>query len=161
MNKVELIGRLTRNPDIRHTQGNNSTAIARFTLAVDRKYKRDGDQSADFISCVAFGKLAEHADKYYHKGIKIAVIGRLQTGSYEHRDGHTVYTTDVIVEELEFAESKSSSGDSQQQRDNDYQQQTYQQRNNNYQQPAVNSQESQNYFEAQYIDVPVEEDLPF
>lgn len=153
MNKVELVGRLTRDPDIRHTQGNNPTMVARFTLAVDRKYKRDGDQTTDFISCVAFGKMAEHADKYYHKGIKIAVIGRLQTGSYEHKDGYTVYTTDVIVEEQEFVESKSSSGENQQHRDNG----SYQ-RNTAYQQQNTNNQ---GYYDAQFTDIPTSEDLPF
>ena len=108
MNKVELMGRLTRDPDIRYTQSQKPTCIARYTLAVDRRFKRDGEQSADFISCVAFGKQAEHAQKYYPKGIKIAVVGRLQTGSYDHKDGYKVYTTDVVVEEQEFAESKGS-----------------------------------------------------
>lgn len=83
--------------------------IARYTLAVDRRFKREGDQSADFISCIVFGKSAEHAEKYYHKGIKVVICGRIQTGSYTNRDGQKVYTTDVVVEEQEFAESKSSS----------------------------------------------------
>lgn len=107
MNKVELIGRLTRDPDVRYTQGENSYAIARYTLAVDRKYKKDGEKTADFISCVAFGKGGEFAEKYLHKGIKIGVIGRIQTGSYE-KDGVKHYTTDVFVEEHEFVESKKS-----------------------------------------------------
>ena len=114
MNKVVLMGRLTRDPDIRYTQGERSMAIARYTLAVDRKYKKDGEQAADFISCVAFGKMAEHAEKYYHKGIKITISGRIQTGSYDHKDGYKVYTTDVVVEDQEFAESKSASESSQQ-----------------------------------------------
>ncbi len=109
MNKVVLMGRLTRDPDIRYTQGDNQKAIARYTLAVDRRYKKDGEQAADFISCVAFGKMAEHVEKYYHKGIKVVISGRIQTGSYDHKDGYKVYTTDVVVEEQEFAESKSSS----------------------------------------------------
>ena len=113
MNKVELMGRLTRDPEIRYTQGDKQTCIARFTLAVDRRYKRDGEQNADFISCVVFGKMAEHVQKYYHKGIKIAVIGRLQTGSYENKDGIKVYTTDVVVEEQEFAESKANNDEQQ------------------------------------------------
>lgn len=108
MNKVELMGRLTRDPDIRYTQSQKPTCIARYTLAVDRRYKREGEQNADFISCVAFGKMAEHAQKFYHKGIKIAIIGRLQTGSYTNGEGQKVYTTDVVVEEQEFAESKGS-----------------------------------------------------
>ena len=110
MNKVILMGRLTRNPEVRYSQGERSTAVARYTLAVERKFKRDGDASADFINCVAFGKLGEFAEKYLHKGIKIAVAGRIQTGSYTNNDGHKVYTTDVVVEEQEFAESKNSSG---------------------------------------------------
>ena len=109
MNKVILMGRLTRDPDIRYSQGENSTAVARYTLAVDRRFKRDGDQTADFISCVAFGRAAEFAEKYFHQGIKIAVTGRIQTGSYTNRDGVKVYTTDIVVEEQEFAESKNAS----------------------------------------------------
>lgn len=112
MNKVILMGRLTRDPEIRYSQGENSLAIARFTLAVDRRFKRQGEQDADFISCVAFGKSAEHAEKYYRQGLKIAVTGRIQTGSYTNKDGQKVYTTEVVVEESEFAESKNSAGES-------------------------------------------------
>lgn len=112
MNKVILIGRLTADPEIRYSQGETSTCIARYRLAVDRRFKREGDeQTADFISCVAFGKAGEFVEKYLHKGTKIAVIGRIQTGSYE-KDGVKHYTTDVIVEEQEFAESKNSSSGS-------------------------------------------------
>lgn len=103
------MGRLTRDPEVRYSQGENPLAIARFTLAVDRRFKRDGEQSADFISCVAFGKQAEHAERYYRQGLKIVVCGRIQTGSYTNRDGVKVYTTEVVVEEQEFAESKASS----------------------------------------------------
>lgn len=109
MNKALLIGRLTRDPDIRYSQGENATAVARYTLAVDRKFKRDGEQSADFINCVTFGKGAEFAEKYLHQGTKIAVTGRIQTGSYTNRDGNKVYTTDVVVEEQEFAGGKAAS----------------------------------------------------
>lgn len=110
MNKTLLIGRLTRDPDIRYTQSEQSMAIARFSLAVDRRFKRDGDnQSADFISCVAFGKTAEFIEKYVFKGTKIAVEGRIQTGSYTNNDGNKVYTTDVVVEQVEFAGSKTES----------------------------------------------------
>lgn len=105
MNKVILIGRLVRDPDIRYTQGQNSMAVARYTLAVDRMTK---EKEADFISCIAFGKAAEFADKWVHKGTKLAVTGRIQTGSYTDRDGRKVYTTDVVIEEQEFAESKSA-----------------------------------------------------
>ena len=107
MNKVILMGRLTRDPEIRYSQGEKATEIARYTLAVDRRFKRDGDQTADFINCIAFGKLGEFAEKYLRQGTKITVCGRIQTGSYTNRDGVKVYTTDVVVEEQEFAESKS------------------------------------------------------
>lgn len=102
------MGRLTRDPEVRYSQGENQTAIGRYTLAVDRRFKRDGEQSADFISCVCFGKSAEFAEKYFHQGLKITISGRIQTGSYTNKDGVKVYTTDVIVEEQEFAESKAS-----------------------------------------------------
>ena len=109
MNKVILMGRLTRDPDIRYSQGANTTCVARYTLAVDRKFKQEGQPTADFINCIAFGKLGEFAEKYLHKGVKIAVTGRIQTGSYTNKDGQKVYTTDVVVEEQEFCESKSQS----------------------------------------------------
>ena len=111
MNKVILMGRLTRDPDIRYTQGDNSMAIARYTIAVDRRMRRDaaeGQQTADFIGCVAFGRQAEFAERYLHQGTKIAVTGRIQTGSYVNKDGQKVYTTDVVIEDQEFAESKAS-----------------------------------------------------
>lgn len=111
LNKVILMGRLTRDPEIRYSQGNDQTAIARFTLAVDRRYNRNGDQTADFINCVSFGKSAEFAEKYFKQGTKIVAVGRLQTGSYTNKDGNKVYTTDVIVDEQFFAESKKSSSD--------------------------------------------------
>lgn len=113
MNKVILMGRLVREPEIRYTQSAEPMAIARYTIAVDRKFKREGEQTADFISCIAFGKAAEFAEKYYKKGTKIAIVGRIQTGSYTNKDGVKVYTTDVVVEEQEFAESKGSSDNSQ------------------------------------------------
>ena len=110
MNKVILMGRLTRDPDIRYTQGENSTAVARYTLAVDRRRAgADGQREADFIGCVAFGRQAEFAERYLHQGTKIAITGRIQTGSYTNRDGQKVYTTDVVVEDQEFAESKAAS----------------------------------------------------
>lgn len=109
MNKAILSGRLVRDPDIRWTQGQEQKCIARYTLAVDRRVKKDGaEQSADFISMVSFGKPAEFLEKYGKKGVKFNIIGRIQTGSYTNRDGQKVYTTDVVGEELEFAESKSS-----------------------------------------------------
>ena len=109
MNKVILMGRLTRDPEVRYSAGENSLAIARYTLAVDRRFKRDGEATADFISCVVFGKQAEFAEKYFRQGIRIVVSGRIQTGSYTSRDGVKVYTTEVVVEEQEFAESKAVS----------------------------------------------------
>ena len=115
MNKVILMGRLTRDPEVRYSQGESSTAVARYTLAVDRRFKKEGEQSADFIGCVAFGKQAEFAEKYLHQGTKIAITGRIQTGSYTNKDGQRVYTTDVVVEEQEFAESKAAGQNSQQQ----------------------------------------------
>lgn len=108
MNKVIIIGRVVRDAEIRYSQGASSTCIARYTLAVDRKFKQEGQPTADFIKCIAFGKLGEFAEKYLHKGVKIAVTGRIQTGSYTNKDGQKVYTTDVVVEEQEFCESKSS-----------------------------------------------------
>ena len=108
MNKVILIGRLTADPEVRYSQGENASAVARYRLAVDRRFKREGEQAADFISCVAFGKSVEFAEKYLRKGTKIAVVGRIQTGSYTNRDGQKVYTTDVVVEEHEFCESKAA-----------------------------------------------------
>ena len=110
MNKVVLVGRLTRDPEVRYSQGNNATAVARYTVAVDRRFKRDGEPTADFIPCVVFGRSAEFAEKYLKQGTKIAITGRIQTGSYTNKDGNKVYTTDVVVEEQEFAESKAASG---------------------------------------------------
>lgn len=106
MNKVMLMGRLTRDPEVRYSQ--NDTAVARYTLAVDR-VTRNAEQSADFIRCVCFGKTAEFAETYLHKGIKIAITGRIQTGSYTNQDGQKVYTTDVVVENQEFCESRNAS----------------------------------------------------
>ena len=109
MNKVILMGRLTRDPEIRYTTGESAMAIARYSLAVDRKFKRENEPTADFINCIAFGKSGEFAEKYFRQGMKVVVAGRIQTGSYTNKDGVKVYTTDVVVEEQEFAESKASS----------------------------------------------------
>lgn len=109
MNKVILMGRLTREPDVRYSQNvDGSIAIARYTLAVDRRRGKDQEQTADFINCVAFGKAGEFVEKYLHQGTKIVVTGRIQTGSYTNKEGQKVYTTDVVVEDHEFAESKSA-----------------------------------------------------
>ena len=111
MNKVILMGRLTRDAEIRYSQGESSTAIARFSLAVDRRFRRDSDeQTADFINCVAFGRTAEFLERFGRKGTKFVLEGRIQTGSYTNKDGQRVYTTDVVAENVEFAESKNASG---------------------------------------------------
>lgn len=109
MNKSILMGRPTRRPEVRISQGVNAIAIARLTLAVPRKYKANGEEEADFISCVAFGKQAEFLEKYVQQGTKIIIIGHIQTGSYTNKEGKKVYTTDVVIDEIEFAESKSAS----------------------------------------------------
>ena len=110
MNKVQLVGRLTRDPEIRYSQGENATATARFSVAVNRRFKNaEGNYDADFINCVAFGKSAEFVEKYFKKGMAIGLTGRIQTGNYTNKDGQKVYTTDVIVEETEFVESKGAS----------------------------------------------------
>lgn len=108
MNKVLLMGRLTRDPEIRYAAGDDKMCIARYTLAVDRRFKQDERQNADFIGCVAFGRAAEFAEKYFRQGTKIAIVGRIQTGSYTNREGHKVYTTEVVIEDQEFAESKAA-----------------------------------------------------
>ena len=107
VNKVILMGRLTKDPEVRYTQSENSTAIASFTVAVDRRFK-SGEQTTDFINCIAFGKLGEHVEKYYRKGMKTALTGRIQVRNYTNRDGQKVYVTEVVAEEMEFAESKAS-----------------------------------------------------
>ena len=110
MNKVQLVGRLTRDPEIRYSQGENATATARFSVAVNRRFKNsEGNYDADFINCVAFGKSAEFVEKYFKKGMAIGLTGRIQTGSYTNKDGQKVYTTDVVVEETEFDESEGAS----------------------------------------------------
>ncbi|MCR5527131.1 MAG: single-stranded DNA-binding protein [Lachnospiraceae bacterium] len=150
MNKVILMGRLTRDPDIRHTQGENSMVVARYTLAVDRRFRRDGaDQSADFISCVSFGKQAEFIEKYVHKGTKIAMTGRIQTGSYTNKDGQKVYTTDVVAEEVEFAESKRAAD-------------SYD-GGSSYGAPMSNSQPAPQAADDGFMNVPdgIDEELPF
>ena len=108
MNKVVLMGRLTRNPNVSYSQGERATCVARYTLAVNRRFKRDGEPDADFINCVAFGRQGEFAEKYLKQGTKVVISGRIQTGSYTNREGVRVYTTDVVVEEQDFAESKAS-----------------------------------------------------
>ena len=108
------MGRLTADPQVRYSQGDNATAVARYTLAVNRKFKKDGEPTADFIPCVVFGRSAEFTEKYFRKGMQVAVSGRIQTGSYTNKDGNKVYTTDIVVEEQEFAESKAANQQNQQ-----------------------------------------------
>lgn len=112
MNKVILVGRLTRNPEVRYSQGEHATAVARYTLAVERRFRKDNDPTADFIPCVVFGRSGEFAEKYFRQGMRVSVSGRIQTGSYTNKDGVKVYTTQVVVEEQEFAESRAESDDS-------------------------------------------------
>ena len=109
MNKVILMGRLTRDPDVRYSAGENALAIARYTLAIDRRFRRDGEATADFIPCISFGRTAEFAEKYFRQGMRITICGRIQTGSYTNNEGNRVYTTEVVIEEQEFAESKNAS----------------------------------------------------
>lgn len=113
MNKVILMGRLTRDPDIRYSQGEKATAVSRFSIAVDRKFKQDGQPTADFINCLAFGKRAEFIEKYCRKGTKLVVEGSWQTGSYTNKDGNKVYTNECLIENCEFAESKAAAQNSQ------------------------------------------------
>ena len=113
MNKVILLGRLVRDPETRYGGANDSMAVCRYTLAVDRKFKKDGEATADFINCISFGKSAEFAEKYFTKGLRVAVSGRIQTGSYTNRDGQKGYTTDVVVEEHEIAQSRSEASNQQ------------------------------------------------
>lgn len=142
MNKVILMGRLTRDPEVRYGAGENSTAVARYTIAVDRRFKRDGEQSADFIGCVAFGRNAEFAEKYLRQGTKIVLTGRIQTGSYTNRDGQKVYTTDIVVEEQEFAENKAAGNGGQ----------------NNYSRPSAATSDTDGF-----MNIPdgIDDELPF
>ena len=119
MNSVQLLGRLARDPEVRYTQGENATSVARFTVACNRKYKKNSEQEADFISCVAFGKTAEFIERYFNKGSSIALNGRIQTGSYTNKDGAKVYTTDVVVESLEFVGKKSDDNSADTSKQND------------------------------------------
>ena len=146
MNKVIMMGRLTRDPEIRYSQNGDQMCIARYTLAVDRKFKKQGDgQTADFINCIAFGKSAEFAEKYLKQGIKIAVTGRIQTGSYTNKDGNKVYTTDVVVEEHEFCESKNANN------------------SNCNQRPDLSNASNQPSSGNDFMSIPdgIEDDLPF
>lgn len=110
MNKVTLMGRLTKDPEVSRTSGRNAIAVAKYTLAVSRRVKQGEEAQADFINCVAFGKGGEFAEKYFRKGMKVAICGKIQTGSYTNKEGNRVYTTDVVVDEQEFAESRNNNG---------------------------------------------------
>lgn len=168
MNKVVLMGRLTRDPEVRYTQGENSTCIARYTLAVDRRFSRNNNndgQTADFIPCVAFGKTGEFAEKYFRKGIKVAVSGRIQTGSYTNRDGVKVYTTDIIVDDQEFAESRNASqqgGGSSYSGGNSYGGSSYGGGNNSYGGGQSGSAQSSGSIDG-FMNIPdgIDEELPF
>lgn len=111
MNKVILMGRLTRDPEVRYSQGSSQTTVSRFSIAVDRRFKRDGDPDADFFNCTAFGKQAEFVERYLHKGTKILLVGHIQNDNYTNKDGQQVYSVQVLAEEIEFAESKNASGE--------------------------------------------------
>lgn len=143
MNKVVLMGRLTKDPDVRYLENDNGTCFARYTLAVERRYNRGNEQTADFIPCIVFGKGAEVAERYFRKGTKLTVSGRIQTGSYRNRDGQMVYTTDVIVDEQEFAESKTNA------------------QNNIVEQPAVVKEDPMEYADNFLDATEFEDDLPF
>ena len=168
MNKVVLMGRLTRDPEVRYTQGENSMCIARYTLAVDRRFSRNNNndgQNADFIPCVAFGKTGEFAEKYFRKGIKVAVSGRIQTGSYTNRDGVKVYTTDIIVDDQEFAESRNASqqgGGSSYSGGNSYGGSSYGGGNNSYGGGQSGSAQSSGSIDG-FMNIPdgIDEELPF
>ena len=110
MNKVILMGRLTRDPEVRYSQGASQTAVARFSIAVDRRFKREGEPDADFFNCTSFGKQAEFVERYLHKGTKVVLSGRVQNDNYTNKDGQMVYSVRVMVDEIEFAESKNASG---------------------------------------------------
>lgn len=142
MNKVILMGRLTRDPDIRISAGEKGMAVGRYTLAVDRKYKREGEATADFISCICFDKKAEFAEKYFRQGTRIAVSGRIQTGSYVNREGKKVYTTDIVVEEQEFAENKAAGNGGQ----------------NNYSRPSAATSDTDGFMT---IPDGIDDELPF
>ena len=151
MNKVVLMGRLTRDPEIRYSQGETASAVARYTLAVDRRFKRQNDeQTADFISCVSFGKTAEFVERYLKQGTKVVGCGRIQTGSYTNSEGQKVYTTDVVMEELEFAESKNAAAN------NGFD-------NGGYSQPSMARPEPSQAAGDGFMNIPdgIDEELPF
>lgn len=144
MNRVEIVGRIVRDPEVRYSTGNNQMAIARFTVAVDRRFKRDGEPTADFITCKAFGKTAEFIEKYFFKGKRIGLAGRIQTGDYTNKEGNKVYFTEVIADEVEFVDNKS-----------DYENNGGSSFNNSHSEPKANDDG--------FVNVPdgIEEDLPF
>ena len=149
MNKVILMGRLTRDPEVRYSQGEGGSAVARFSLAVDRRFKRAGEAEADFFNCTAFGRQAEFVERYLKRGTKMVVTGRIQNDNYTNREGQRVYSVQIIVEELEFAESKASAGNN----DGGYQ---------NYQQPMDRPAPSAAIGDG-FMNIPdgIDEELPF
>ena len=160
MNKVILMGRLTKDPEVRYSQGEAPMAVARYTLAVDRRQARNNnnEQTADFINCVAFGRAGEFAERYLRKGTKIAITGRIQTGSYTNKDGVRVYTTDIVVEDQEFAESKgASSGNEGGYQNGGYQNNGYQNNGGGYNRPASGGAGDG------FMNIPdgIDEELPF
>ena len=157
MNKVVLVGRLTRDPEVRYSQGDSATAVARYTVAVDRRFKRDTEQTADFIPCVVFGRSAEFAEKYFRQGMRVSISGRIQTGSYTNKDGVRVYTTEVVVEEQEFAESRAESEANRSSfQQNSYQQGAYQNTPSPAPTPSVDAGDG-------FMNIPdgIDEELPF
>lgn len=155
MNKWVGMGRLTRDPEVRYSQGDNATAVGRYTLAVDRRFKRDNEPTADFIPCVVFGRSAEFAEKYFRQGMRVSVSGRIQTGSYTNKDGVRVYTTEVIVEEQEFAESRAEREANASSYNNSY-------NNNSYRQAAPSPSPSMDAGDG-FMNIPdgIDEELPF
>ncbi len=161
MNKVILMGRLTRDPEVRYSQGASQTAVARFSIAVDRRFKREGEPEADFFNCTAFGRQAEFVEKYLHKGTKMLVTGRIQNDNYTNKDGQMVYSVRVMVDELEFAESKNASGGGQGGYDGGFNNGGF---NNNggYSAPTGNTGRS-NPLSDGFMNIPdgIDEELPF
>jgi len=157
MNKVILMGRLTRDPEVRYSQGATPTAVARFSVAVDRRFKREGEPDADFFNCTAFGKQGEFVEKYLHKGTKVVICGRIQNDNYTNKDGQQVYGVRVMVDEIEFAESKNAAGNG----DNGYNGGNYGNNNNNY--GGNRSQAAPSGAGDGFMNIPdgIDEELPF
>lgn len=156
MNKVILMGRLTKDPEVRYSKGNEPLAVANYSLAVNRRFKRDGDADADFIDCVAFGKAGEFAEKYFRKGQMVSVVGRLQVRSYDDKDGVKKWSTDVIIEEQHFAESKASFESNKKNQSNDFSEPSYKKN-----EASSKDSSSNDGFESIDSDDEDDDDLPF